>query len=356
MNKKYDYAVVIGRFQLPHVGHLELFKKAEELSDNIIVIIGSSNEAKTIKNPFSFQQRVDFLRHGYSKGLNYTQSPAYFFKPVQDTLYSDNKWVRDVEQAIEEVTNNNKNVTIVGCKKSSDESYLEWFNHKYHSELVDVTYGINATQLREIFFHKDFHSSKIKDYVSDNLNKLLQEYQKTEEYNQFVQEQSYISNYKKQFQTLPYPPVFVTGDACVFNQDKVLLIKRKNSPGKGLWALPGGFLDQKESVYECAKRELIEETSFTIKTTFHYLTVDIDCFYKETKVFDHPSRSLRGRVITHCSFFSFSDKDNEDYDITIKANDDAEDVQWIDIDHVMNNKSMMFDDHWEVIRFFKERM
>ena len=41
---------------------------------------------------------------------------------------------------------------------------------------------------------------------------------------------------------------------------KLLLIKRKENPFKGTWALPGGFVKMDESLDEAAKRELREES------------------------------------------------------------------------------------------------
>lgn len=41
---------------------------------------------------------------------------------------------------------------------------------------------------------------------------------------------------------------------------KILVIKRKNWPYKGCWALPGGFSSPDETLLEAAKRELKEET------------------------------------------------------------------------------------------------
>ena len=42
--------------------------------------------------------------------------------------------------------------------------------------------------------------------------------------------------------------------------DRVLLIQRGRSPGLGLWALPGGFIDVRETTYQSTLRELQEET------------------------------------------------------------------------------------------------
>jgi len=58
-----------------------------------------------------------------------------------------------------------------------------------------------------------------------------------------------------------YPRPALTVDALVFSSDKkVLLIQRKNPPFKGLWALPGGFVDMDETPEAAVERELEEET------------------------------------------------------------------------------------------------
>ena len=46
----------------------------------------------------------------------------------------------------------------------------------------------------------------------------------------------------------------------VWHNDKVLLVKRGHNPGKGMWTIPGGYVDQEESIGEAVKREILEET------------------------------------------------------------------------------------------------
>ena len=65
-----------------------------------------------------------------------------------------------------------------------------------------------------------------------------------------------------------YPHPAVAADCLVFgyngNSLKILLIRRKNDPYKGYWAVPGGFSNMDETIDETAKRELREETGLEV--------------------------------------------------------------------------------------------
>jgi 8-oxo-dGTP diphosphatase len=64
--------------------------------------------------------------------------------------------------------------------------------------------------------------------------------------------------------TYDFPRPALTADAVVFRPaasgHEVLLIRRKHPPFEGCWAIPGGFLDESETLADCAARELAEET------------------------------------------------------------------------------------------------
>ncbi|MFC1741973.1 NUDIX domain-containing protein [Nanoarchaeota archaeon] len=109
----------------------------------------------------------------------------------------------------------------------------------------------------------------------------------------------------------------LTADAVVFtilnNTLKVLLIRRKNPPFKGMYALPGGFLRTGETFEQACARELKEETNVS------------HIFLKKLSVYDKVDRDPRGRVIT-TAFTAIIDS----HKVKLKADTDAITAEWFD--------------------------
>ncbi|MHA1581139.1 MAG: NUDIX domain-containing protein [Candidatus Baldrarchaeia archaeon] len=81
----------------------------------------------------------------------------------------------------------------------------------------------------------------------------------------------------------------LTVDAIIkINDNKIVLVKRKNPPYKGWWALPGGIVEYGETVEEAVKREVKEETG---------LEVEIE---KLVNVYSDPNRDPRGHFVSIC--------------------------------------------------------
>ena len=72
----------------------------------------------------------------------------------------------------------------------------------------------------------------------------------------------------------PISPLVAVG-AVVFKENKVLLVKRNNPPGKGLWAIPGGRVNLGETLQKAAEREIREETSVVIRAKDPVYTFDV---------------------------------------------------------------------------------
>ena len=167
----------------------------------------------------------------------------------------------------------------------------------------------------------------------------LKEFRKTPHYQYILSEYEHIRTYKKSWAAAPYPPIFVTVDAVVVQSGHVLVVRRGAAPGKGLWAMPGGFVNQDERIRDAVIRELREETG--IKVPDPVLRGSI----VEQDVFDDPNRSARGRTITHAFLIKLKD------DVAlprVKGMDDADKARWIAIADL--RREDFFEDHYDIIQ------
>lgn len=337
MSKKYDLLVFIGRFQPFHLAHLEIIRRATTLATHVLVITGSANQPRTYKNPFTSSERANMIKSATS-GLEL----AVEVVTNPDSMYNDSAWAVRIQALVSNYTQlafNSKpvNIGIIGYKKDLTSDYLNMFP-QWSLEEVALIEPLNATDVRDLYFKSDANMNFIKNVVPRSTFDFLSEFKKSKEYTQIIQEREFISNYKKQFASLPYPPIFVTTDSLVVCSGHVLLVERKAFPGKGLLALPGGFLNVNERIAAGALRELKEETK--IKVPVPVLEGSI----KRVKVFDHPDRSARGRTITHCFLIDLGDGALP----KVKGADDARYAKWVPISEVSSN--CMFEDHYQIIQ------
>jgi bifunctional NMN adenylyltransferase/nudix hydrolase len=165
---------------------------------------------------------------------------------------------------------------------------------------------------------------------------------------QLVKEYQFIQGYKKQWEHSPYPPSFNTVDAVVVQGGHILLVKRKAEPGKGLWALPGGFVDPDETLEQAMLRELKEETRISVPMPI----LKSGIAYR--RQFDHPKRSLRGRTFSE-AFLLEIPLDHNGQLAKVKGSDDAEKAQWIPINEALDMSECLFEDHHSIISMLVAR-
>lgn len=134
-----------------------------------------------------------------------------------------------------------------------------------------------------------------------------------------------------------YPRAAMTADAVIFGFDgqdlQVLLVERGVEPYKGCWAFPGGFLKMTETIEECARRELMEETGLE------------SGYMEQLGVFSDVERDPRGRVIT-TAFYALVRMTE------VKGGDDAAEARWFRIKDVPR---LAFD-HDRILRVAVQRL
>lgn len=127
-------------------------------------------------------------------------------------------------------------------------------------------------------------------------------------------EKEFLASYRQK----DYPKPSVTVDLAVFAKDGdkryLLMVRRKNHPYRGYWALPGGFVDSNETTEAAAHRELMEETSLGGQSLVNF------------GVYSTPNRDPRGWTISVAYL-----AEPRLADCVVEAADDAADARWFEI-------------------------
>lgn len=327
-----DALVFIGRFQPFHNGHKAVIEAALEQAKEVVVVVGSSFAARNIRNPFTFAERKAMIEAVFP-------SERVKVVPVSDFPYDDNKWVNAIQRIVDETVPHAKDVGLIGHSKDSTSYYLNIFPRwKNHVEVPNID-GINATDIRNVFL-QGFTVSYEADLLPQVVNNMITDFRYKASFAVLREEYQMVKRYKEAWKAAPFPPTFMTVDAVVIQSGHILLVKRGDMPGKGLWALPGGFLNQNETMLDGAIRELREETR--IKVPVPVLKGSI----KASKTFDAPNRSSRGRTITQAFLIDLGVGELP----KVKGSDDAEEAFWVPFNEVRQEK--LFEDHFHIIDNF----
>lgn len=361
--REYKNAVYIGRFQPFHNGHLEVVKQGLKIADDLIIVVGSANAAPNIKNPWSFEERRTMIEAAVAASTPDQERgtlPAYWDRVkvvgVRDYYYNENAWITDVQAKTDQFIQNGDSVALLGTYKDASSYYL---NHFPQWEFFPTNAPtLNATDIRERLFRENFNQDwegKVPEERRPEIvalahgmacpsvvTQMLGEFVQTPRYVDLCKEWEYIRGYKDSWLTAPFPPTFVTTDAIVVCSGHVLVVKRKFNPGRGLYALPGGFLRQGEKIQDGMLRELKEETGIRVER------IILESSIVGNKVFDHPERSLRGRTITHGFYLKLKDGRLPE----VRPNDDASEAFWMPLMDVAKNESRFFEDHAHIITYF----
>lgn len=321
----FSHLVFIGRFQPFHLGHLSVVKEAFAHTDHVIVLIGSSNRASSLKNPFGYEQRRQMIEEAVYQSLDMT-AKTLSCVGVPDAIYNDNLWLSYVQKAVASVAKDHQNIGVIGHTKDDSSYYLKLFPMWGFCEVPNF-HGLSATPIRRSYFAGNIESSMLPKASVQ----FLQKFMTSDGYRCLVQEANHIKDHQQSFAALPYPPIFQTVDALIVAGGHVLVVRRGGDYGKGLLALAGGFVGAKETKQQALVRELKEETG-----------LDLEGFTpKSIKVFDAPDRSERARTITTVYHYAL------DTLVPVTAGDDATEAFWLPLSQL--NASLFFEDHYGII-------
>ena len=312
-----DIAVLVGRFQPFHNAHLALLQRALEVAARVVVVIGSAHQARTPKNPFTWRERAEMLR----LALPEAERARVTFLPVRD-YYDPQRWVRVVSERVAALNVNGSGSTriaLVGHFKDATSEYLRGFPG-WTLASVDRIPGAGGTQLRDALFAGDpalldATLAALVDQAPPTTIAFIRAWAALSFMPALTAEWRMLRGYHDAWKTAPYPPVFVT---------------------------VGGFIEQRETAYQSALRELAEETHLEL------LAQTMQGAFRASAVFDHPDRSLRGRTITHAHYFDLGDRELPE----VRADDDAQSVAWVPIAEIAALEDRFHDDHFHMLDHF----
>lgn len=349
MADKADFGVFIGRFQPLHIGHEFVIRQALTQVKRLIVLVGSANVARDPRNPFTFEERAAMIRSCFAYDL---AEGRLIVEPLSDHLYSDTAWAAEVRRRVNAIVLDTGNgggfrtaglkdfrIALTGYGKDATSFYLNLFP-EWENIQVDSQFGtFSAHDVRERLFQRipDVPGSILPAGVAG----WLDDFTRTRTFRTLLAEAEYLADYPKEWGAGP----FVTADAVVIQAGHILLVERGQLPGKGLLALPGGFVGECERVRDAAIRELHEETGIAdSKGPLGPAALASFIDDARTRVFDAPGRSLRGRIITHAFLLRVPERRQL---LRVKGADDAARASWHRLGDL--SSAMFFEDHWSII-------
>ncbi len=322
MSRPFSGSLLIGRFQPFHNEHLALLERALALGDRVLVVLGSASHAPNAKNPFTDSEREAMILGALPPE---ERSRVAFHR--QPDLFEDQPWADSIRSAARGAFGD-RPACLVGFEKDDSSYYLRLFPEM---EFVACPFrsDLSSTAIRDAAYSGapfPFSESMPASSLA-----ALESFLRSERFGVLRREREELSRSR--------PGISIAADAVAVRSGRVLLIRRGGAVGYGLWALPGGFVEEREPWARAALRELAEETCLDL------LSGSVPFRLLRQEAFDHPARSLRGRVITQAFLFDLGEGDLP----AVEGADDAMRARWVDFSELASLRERLHDDHWLIL-------
>ncbi|MFB2539287.1 MULTISPECIES: nicotinate-nicotinamide nucleotide adenylyltransferase [unclassified Acinetobacter] len=184
----FDYIVYIGRFQPFHLAHLKVVEMALQQSKYVLLVLGSAQNERSLKNPFTVNERKEMILANFSAEIQ----KRIIFVPIID-VYNDEKWVKLVKEQVNFAINTNQadlnhnaKIALIGHFKDDSSYYLRLFPEWQLINIENLYQQLSATPIRQKYYQGQIdneHLSKpVQDFLKQFQNKLV--YQMLKDYAQ----------------------------------------------------------------------------------------------------------------------------------------------------------------------------
>lgn len=275
-------ALFIGRFQPFHIGHENAISQIAQNPDvgKIIIGIGSSQYHHYFGNPFTFEERADFIKRSLELNIPFETLA------IPD-IHDFPKWVSHVENLCPKFQ-------VVYCGNTIVKPLFE--QRGYPVETLERTLDISGTQVRDLMVA----GRNWQSLVSNGVREILEEINGVGRVRSLHDKHSRAAN---------------TADLIIEDEEgRIVLIERLYEPFAGMLAIAGGYLNVGlETIAQAAVREAREETGLDISPKeIYYLGV-----------YDELQRDPRGPTISHVYYTKVSGAN-------FRAGDDAKSVRLLE--------------------------
>ena len=150
--------------QIDHRVPFEVDGEPDLEPENFMLLCGSANKARSLRNPWNYQERKKFISESFgSNALS-----RLYIEPLED-YPDDGTWISSIEEKVKEITKGSEKckVGIVGYHKDQTSYYLKSFP-QWQQVKIDNFNGINATHIREMFF-----SDKNEQHIANSIQNLV---------------------------------------------------------------------------------------------------------------------------------------------------------------------------------------
>ncbi len=146
MEKKFKLGFIYGRFQMLHKGHEQLIDLGLQYCEKFVVLVGSANESKRDKNPFTFEERKEMIKTVYGDKV--------IVLPIVDIgIGYVPEWGNYLINTIEFNCGEMPDFVVEG----SESGRSEWLNNYPNITRVIISRGlieISATEVRNLLIDK----------------------------------------------------------------------------------------------------------------------------------------------------------------------------------------------------------
>ncbi len=341
MSQTFDHAVVIGRFSPCDNGHVERLSRIGGLAGRVLVLVCAADKARESRMPWTADEREAMLRTGLG-----AVADGFVFGRVGDYAYDPAGFAVEVMRQFDALRGGGDPGRVAVVSRGVDVRPDALAALPGDWERITAAGGLDRAVMLDALYGDAASFATLAAQVPAAVFDRLQAFRDTEVFAAMAEEHRYVEAYKKSWEVAPYPSVFVATDVLAIQPDAtgvphILLVRRGGIPGKGQWAMPGGYLNPEEPLVDGALRELREETGMVLSDA------DLKACLKRVEVFSDPDRASRGRVITHNHHFMLPAGPLP----VVEGADDAEHAVWLPLGDLPPMRDQFFEDHYSMIEY-----